>query len=108
MTELDDAALERLVSETMEPMPDPWPQRYDSESMSYVIRGDLVGRAWLSYNNGPWKPLRWLSDDNLNMRLFDEMADAIDLTTVRVVMRARHRRRAVVLAWLKWKGVKLQ
>ena len=113
---MTDTDIERLVSETIEPMP--------AKLITAVIayRGDV----W-RYDDGAWLPAPWLTDDRYTMRLFDEMPEPVlihdggkwecGLNVIDIRYEGwswdeggtdKDRRRAIVFAWLKAKGVPIE
>lgn len=103
-------AIERLVSETVEPMP--------VKSPEFQRESPLGAWLWNWVSPAHWQPAPWLTDDRYAMRLFDEMVieRGWDRTCEAVwrepgipgeyrVNFTASRRMATVTAWLKWKGV---
>lgn len=126
---MTDEQLERMVSEAIEPIPSEltWqagPQTcagYDATgAVRYISALDgwwMSEKFWME-----WQPAPWLTDDRYAMRLFDEMGATMSfhhawLLTQEQMMALRdrfinqtpdYRRRAIVLAFLAWKGISLE
>ena len=117
---MTNADLERLVSETIEPH---WCGYEDFKKQLRPHQEYWVcGKCGIESDTPIWTERHvvapWLTDDRYAMRLFDEMGRSMSfhgawelVQTQMLILRDRfvdeipdYRRRAIVLAWLKWKG----